>query len=304
MNFETYDIHSHSGEQKHDIFKEDGELRKISLSELIEKYHNRIDKIINFPMPGTVYFNYEKHEVEDKMSIYPYEIENAELLEAVKIYDTENKILPFLCIDPREKIDEQIDGLYDLITKNDVFGIKFHTLDANIGMDDFFNSSKIISFCREFNLPILIHSGNYHNVEDCNNIFSYAQKNKELNFCIAHLMTFSSPFFKNMENYEYDNVFTDVSPFLGLCKYAQEIKNDEMLNLDYKNPSSVMEELFKKYSRFILWGSDEPFGNFKINENKQVDYSLEDEINFLFSLDKKIIKTIASINSKRFLFNK
>lgn len=65
----------------------------------------------------------------------------------------------------------------------------------------------------------------------------------------------------------------------------------------------MIKELFKRYSRFILWGSDEPFGDFKINENKRVDYSLEDEIN-LFSLDKKIIKTIASVNSERFLFNK
>jgi predicted TIM-barrel fold metal-dependent hydrolase len=304
MNFETYDIHSHSGEQKNNIFEEEKELRKISLPQLIAEYGDRIDKIVNFPMPGTVYFNYEKFEIEDKTSSYPYEIENKELIEAIKVYDKEKKILPFLCINPKEKVDEQIDGLYELITENDIFGIKFHTLDTEANIDDFFSSNKIISFCKEFNLPILIHSGNYHNNEDCNNIFDYAQKNKELNFCIAHLMTFSEKFFKNMGSYEYDNVFTDISPFLGLCKYAQENESDEMLKLDYKDPSKVIEDLFKKYSHFILWGSDEPFGDFRIGKDKSANYSLEDELNFLFSLDNRIIETIASTNSEKFLFNK
>jgi len=93
MNFKTYDIHSHSGKQRHNIFEQGGELKKVSLSQLIERYKNRIDKIVNFPMPGTVYFNYEKHEIEDKISNYPYEIENAELLEAVKIYDKEKNTM-------------------------------------------------------------------------------------------------------------------------------------------------------------------------------------------------------------------
>jgi len=53
MNFKTYDIHSHSGKQRHNIFEQGGEFKKVSLSQ------------------------------------YPYEIENAELLEAVKIYDKE-----------------------------------------------------------------------------------------------------------------------------------------------------------------------------------------------------------------------
>lgn len=304
MNFELYDIHSHSGEQKKDIFNEEIELRKISIPELIEKYENRIDKIVNFPMPGTIYFNCDKCDIDDKVSIYPYEVENAELLKAVELYDKEHKILPFLCVDPKEKVDEQIDGLYNLTTNKRIFGIKFHTLDTGASIDDFFGSNKIISFCRDLKLPVLIHSGNYHNVEDCNNIFGYAQKNKDLNFCIAHLMTFSKSFFKNMENYEYDNVFTDISPFLGLCQYAQEIKNDEMLELNYESPLETLNKLFNKYSRSILWGSDDPFESFRINKERYINYSLDNEINFLFSLNEKIIRTIASINSERFLFNK
>ena len=117
-------------------------------------------------------------------------------------------------------------------------------------------------------------------------------------------MTFSKEFFKNIKKYQPDNVFTDVSPFLGLCKYAKETKPDGILNLDYDNPEKVIKNLFRDYSKFILWGSDDPFGDFKIDENRRVNYSLDEEINFLFSLDEKIRNKIASENSERFLFNK
>jgi predicted TIM-barrel fold metal-dependent hydrolase len=304
MSFELYDIHSHSGIQRNNIFNEKVEnLKEKSIPELLKEYEDRIDKIINFPMPGTVYFNYEESSAVGKKSLYPYQVENEELIRAVEKYDKKEKILPFLCINPKVKVTEQLEGLYKLLKDNKVFGLKFHTLDANSSIDDLFSSSEIISFCREHKLPIIIHSGNYNNVEDCKNIFEYAEKNKDLNFCVAHLMTFSEDFFKKMKQYKYENVFTDVSPFLGLCEYMKESKPEGSLNLDYNNPKKVIASIFNDYGKQILWGSDEPFGKFRIDNEKEVDYSLKEEINFLYSLDENTRKTIASVNSERFLFN-
>lgn len=306
MSFELYDIHSHSGEQKNNIFNEKIEdLKRNSIPELLEKYEDRIDKIVNFPMPGTVYFNYDGGNINDEISSYPYQVENEELLKAIEKYDKNEKILPFLCINPKEKVAEQVEGLYKLLDSNDrIFGLKFHTLDANSTINDLFSSSEIISLCRKFKLPIIIHSGNFNNVEDCNSIFQYAEKNRDLNFCIAHLMTFSKDFFENMKTYKYENVFTDVSPFLSLCDYMKEVKPQGSLDLDYDNPKEVMANIFKNYSKFILWGSDDPFGKLRITEGKTVKYSLEDEIDFLYSLDENTRKTIASKNSEKFLFNR
>lgn len=305
MSPELYDIHAHFGKQIHNIYNEkDIELRKRSIPELIEGYKDRIDKIVSFPMPGTVYFNYDNKNIDDRTSAYPYEIENTELIKAVEKYDKEGKILPFLCINPKIKVTEQLEGLLKLIKNNKVFGLKFHTLDANASIEDLFSNSEIIAFCREFKLPVIIHSGDFNNVEDCNNIFQHAEKNKDLNFCVAHLMTFSKEFFKKMKQYQGGNVFTDMSPFLGLCDYVKEIKPKSALNLNYDNPAEVIKNLFKEYSKFILWGSDEPFGNFKIDDKRRVNYSLEQEIDFLFSLDEKMRKKIASENSEKFLFNK
>ena len=96
MSFELYDIHSHSGIQKNNIFNEKFEnLKKVTVPELLEQYGDRIDKIVNFPMPGTVYFNYDGSVIEDKDSLYPYQIENEELIKSVDKYDKQGKILPF-----------------------------------------------------------------------------------------------------------------------------------------------------------------------------------------------------------------
>lgn len=304
MNFELYDIHSHSGTQKNNIFNEKVEnLKKNSIPELLKEYEDRIDKIINFPMPGTVYFNYDGSVVDDKSSSYPYQIENEELISAVEKYDKNGKILPFLCINPKVKVSEQLEGMHRLLKNNKVFGLKFHTLDANSDIKDLFSSSEILSFCREFKLPIIIHSGNFNNVEDCKDIFRYAKKNKDLNFCIAHLMTFSEEFFKRMKEYKYKNVFTDVSPFLSLCEYMNNINTENAMKFDYNNPEEVMSNIFNDYREHILWGSDEPFGKFRIDNGKETTYSLKDEIDFLYSLDENTRKTIASTNSERFLFH-
>lgn len=305
MSFELYDIHSHSGIQKNNIFNEKFEnLKKVTVSELLEQYGDRIDKIVNFPMPGTVYFNYDGSVIEDKDSLYPYQTENEELIKSVDKYDKQGKILPFLCINPKIKVTEQLEGLFNLLKNNKVFGLKFHTLDTNYGIKDLFSDTEIISFCREFKLPIIIHSGDFNNIEDCKDIFKYADKNKDINFCIAHLMTFSEEFFKRMKEYKNDNVFTDVSPFLSLCEYVKETKPQGVLNLNYDDPKEVITSLFNDYKKFILWGSDEPFGKFRINDKSETDYSLKEEIDFLYSLNEDIRKTIASDNSERFLFNK
>ncbi len=304
MSFELYDIHSHSGNQKNNIFNEKIEnLKKTSIPELLDQYGDRIDKIVNFPMPGTVYFNYDGSEVDSKNSQYPYKIENEELIKAVERYDKHGKILPFLCINPKIRVSEQLEGLFSLLKNNKIFGLKFHTLDTNCGIEDLFFNSEIISFCREFKLPMIIHSGDFNNVEDCKNIFKYADKNKDINFCIAHLMTFSREFFERMKEYKNDNVFTDISPFLSLCEYVNKVKPKGVLDLNYKNPEEVIIKLFNDYKKFILWGSDEPFGKFKISNKDRASYSLKDEIDFLYSLNKEMRRTIASDNSKKFLFN-
>ncbi len=307
MDKKIYDIHSHSGLQTHNIFRESSKvkLKKLSLEELLREYDERVDKIVNFPMPGTVYFNYEKiNPINFKMSKYPYELENEGLLRAVQKVDKNEKILPFLCINPKIMVEEQLESLFKLKKKYSFFGLKFHTLDTGSGLCDLFARKDILAFCGEYNLPVIIHSGNFGNVEDCNDIFEYAKKYSHINFCIAHLMTFSEVFFNNLQKYKNGNVFTDISPFLSLCEYMCSWARRDSLKLEYQHPRKVLEFLLSRYKNFILWGSDVPFGIFQIDNEVYTKYDIKDELDFLYSLNKKDRDLIASINSEHFLFGK
>lgn len=303
---ELYDIHSHAGEQRRDLYNEPEMFpRRQSVEKLIEKYGDRIEKIVTCPLPGTVYFNYDsegKQGSKNNKGTYPYDIENQALVEAVDKYDSEGRILAFACIHPKIMVSEQLSGLENIMRDNRVSGIKFHTLDTNCGLDDFFGNTEITSFCQQMNLPILIHSANFNNVENCNNIFHWAQLNPKLRICVSHLMNFSQEFFGKLSHYQPENLYTDISPFLGLCEMAKYYKNRmDCLDIPYDDPEEVLAALFQRFGRRILWGSDDPYGKFKLPDGRYIQHSLNDELDFLFSINNEIRTQIASINSKRYI---
>lgn len=307
---ELFDIHSHIGEQRHNLFGENNLYpRRQELEVLIDKYKERIDKIVAFPMPGTVYFNYDSpNPKKSGISKHPFELENRALIEAVDASGRGDKIVPFACVHPRECVTEQLNQLSELMRNKRLCGIKFHTLDTDSSIDDFFSNTEIVDFCKHYKMPIMIHSGNFEGVENCNGIFDWADKYPELNICLAHLMTFSKDFFEGLEKYKGGNVFTDTSPFLALCAYmsktGKENMNTTALDLIYDNPLLVLQSLYKKFPSSLIWGSDEPFDNFEIDKGESISYSLDDEINFLMSINGLMRNVMAGDNSRRFLGEK
>jgi len=303
---EFFDIHTHVGEQINDLYDEPEVFpRKETIQELVEKYDERIEKIVTFPMPGTVFFNYDGSETirsQTGKSSFPYQLENKALIESVDKYDKNNKIIPFACVDPKIMVSEQIEALDNLSQNNRLVGLKFHTLDTNCTVDDFFVNNEIVAFCKEKQIPIMIHSANFNNVENCNGIFRWANQYPDINMCVAHLMTFSETFFKQLSTYQGNNLFTDISPFLGLCQMIKQIPDiGPQLDLPYDSPNEVLSTLYKYFSKFLLWGSDEPFGKFKLSDEYYVNNTLEEELKFLFSLEPSIRERIAGENSRRYL---
>lgn len=302
-----FDIHAHVGEQQNNLFQESNLFpRKQELEALIDQYKERIDKIITFPMPGTVYFNYENAQHKPSgLSRHPFELENQALIEAVDSFSGGDRIIPFACIHPKEMVSEQLDHLSGLMRDKRLCGIKLHTLDTLSSIEDFFSNEEIINFCRQHEMPIMIHSANFNGVENCNGIFNWAEKYPDLNICIAHLMNFSKKFFEGLSGYKRGNLFTDTSPFLALCEYLHSTRDgNDTLDLSYESPLQVLQALYDRYDKFLVWGSDEPFGSFEIGDGKSISYSLEDELQFLMSINESVRNKIASINSKRFLGQK
>ncbi len=290
MKNTLYDIHTHTGVQKSNLYHENIFPREMGLRSLVSSYNWQIDKIVTFPMPWT-----------DTNSV-PYEQENKELIGAIEQEQVWDKILPFLCIHPRIKVSEQLEAIEKMIQNNKIYWFKFHTLDTKSYIDDFFNSSEIVSFCKQYNLPVLIHSANFDWYENCNGIFKYADKYRDINILIAHMMWFSTDFFSQLKDYKNDNLFFDCSPFLGMCKFADNFKWwNAKLDLPYNRPKQVLQFLYNRFPNNLVWWSDQPFWNFEIDKNTTAGYSIHNELQLLMSLNSSIINKIASKNSEDFL---
>lgn len=249
-------------------------------------------------MPWSDYMNWVQ-SLEDR---FPYGTENEELLRNIEEENLGWIVLPFVCLHPRIKVPEQLESLRRLAKNYKIYGIKFHTLDTESYIEDFFSNEEITEFCNQYKLPVLIHSANYEGYENCMNIFDIARKHWDINILIAHMMNFSRDFFDRMIEYESQNLFFDISPFLWLCKLAQiEMKNQILADLPFDNPLQTLEALYNAFPTRLVWWSDQPFWRFNLNESESVDYDIDDELKLLFSSRDELIQSIAQKNSKRFL---
>ncbi len=292
---ELYDIHTHLWIQKNNLYNDNFFPRKLQIQELINSYNWLIQKIVTFPMPWT--------NINSSESI-PYEVENIYLIQEIDRWNFNNIILPFISIHPRINVTEQLEVIVRLMRITKIYWLKFHTLDTLSYIDNFFKNDEIINFCKQYKLPILIHSANFDWFENCNNIFHFAEKYKDINILIAHMMWFSNIFFERLKNYKYWNLFFDCSPFLWMCKMYETYKNENCLNLNYANPKDVLLFLYKNFPNRLICGSDQPFWKFNIDSDNYVDFSINDELKLLFWLQEKIISQIANKNSKNFLWIK
>ncbi|RAL55506.1 hypothetical protein BLD25_04620 [Candidatus Gracilibacteria bacterium GN02-872] len=285
-----YDIHTHVGTQINNLYNEKFFPRNKNIKDLIDSYQGEIDKIVTFPMPSIT-----------ENTVIPYKFENQELLYSIEKEKVFDKILPFICLHPRIKVSEQLENILNIIKNYNIYGIKFHTLDTKSYISDFFKNSEITSFCKQYNLPVLIHSANFEGYENCDNIFYYASKFPNINILVAHMMGFSKTFFERLSNYKGNNIFFDTSPFLGMCNFYNNFENkDNILDINFSNPREVLHFLYLNFPNNIIWGSDQPFENFSDDDIN--NYNIRNELDFLFSLEKSTINKIASENSENFLF--
>lgn len=291
-----YDIHTHTWIQKSNLYNESVFPRRLNLEKLVNSYKWKINKIITFPMPWSDFFDWNFSKSKN-----PYSSENKELVINIENLKLNNVVLPFVCIHPKIMVSEQLEVIYNLMKNNKIYWIKFHTLDTSSYIKDFFYNTELVSFCIQNNLPILIHSANFDWYENCNNIFEFAKKYKDLNICIAHMMWFSYDFFDKLNLYENNNLYFDCSPFLWMCKFAlHEIKEKSLIDLPFNKAKEALKNLFLKFPDRLIWWSDQPFWNFSI-DNEYIDFWIIDELDLLFSLEKDIILKIANENSEKFL---
>jgi predicted TIM-barrel fold metal-dependent hydrolase len=230
---------------------------------------------------------------------FPYQKENEFLLYECELFG-EGHTLPFLAINPREKVREQLLQIKKWMKRYKIYGLKFHTL-ATHSKATALRRTGFIELAKSHNLPIMIHAG-FSGSARPKYIFEIAKENPEVRFCVAHLADFSQELFNLLDIDFLPNLFIDPSPFMALCVAAAYEKNTERKEFDFRRPDIVLRQLAERYSENLIWGTDEPwttpvdkFGNII----ERVDY--EDEVILLNSLPKYLKQKIAYENSIRFL---
>src|SRR5579859_2197615 len=121
-----------------------------------------IDNLIVFPMPMALYFDpvqlvknqrWEPSGLED----FPYQLSNKALLYEANAF-ARGTVLPFMAIDPKNKVDEQAMFVDTLAAQGQIYGLKLHTRATGSTPEDL-AISPFLHLLKKFNLPILIHSG-------------------------------------------------------------------------------------------------------------------------------------------------
>jgi len=280
-----------------------------SIAELERKMvSNGVSYAIVFPMPFSLYYNPRIVLSENRLhpsglEDFPYEVENKALLHEVSL--SAGCFLPFLAIDPKEKVEEQAKFLRD---EKNYFGLKFHPVATHSSMHDLRNSP-FLDILQERGIPLMIHCGRQDNALP-ESILAFAKEHPKIKVCIAHLAGFDTEVI--LEAQGLSNLFFDTSPFLNCCYLAH--KKDSRyfsprgFNLDYTAPLRVLATVNNFLRGRLIWGTDEPWTTVTDPKTGKiiVRSSYERERELLEQLEKHdfhdVKLEITNQNIKRFLW--
>ncbi len=293
------DIHTHCTgvmldhliNQKYPIAQDINDLSNIVIG-------NGIDYAITFPIPLSIYFDHikfhnEKRLCPSNMTDFPFQAENLTMLYSISKFNLTH-LLPFLSVSTRDKVNEQISFIRDMLQQYPIYGLKYHSsMDLCAANEKSFEP--FANLAMECDLPILFHTkmDNYANPM---NLLDFAKKYPEIRICAAHLAQLYKPFYEELHSdIHYQNVFIDCAP-LSRNHFAMSAMNPNE-HLIFSNPVCLIKELSNENPGRILWGSDAPWNRYVNDQNRVVEYP--DDVTLV---DKSGLWPKFSQNSINFLF--
>lgn len=303
------DSHTHSGGTDTYNFFAGNIPHTQSVDDLILKVKIAgVDKVVTTPFPGTSYYNTgiliaENRKEPSGLQDFPYQLENITI--ARDCERSKEITIPFACIDPTQKVKEQLELIAKLQLNHQIFGIKFHTLASNCTSNELIKSG-VAEFAVANNLPILIHSG-IDFISHPQNILQVSNSFPNLRMSIAHLAGLDDDVIK--EIHKHKNLFIDCAPFLQICRAVdEEAENVSFPNLiNPKEPSKSLMNYFEILKDHLIWGTDEPWTT-SISATGRVrsNNTYFDEVNVLtelFKISPEAVTQITNKNTIRYLYN-
>lgn len=304
------DSHTHAGIDAYNFFTPRYPFCQ-SLRDLRAKAkRNGVNFIICFPMPLPFYYHPLKVIKSQKwiatdLEDFPYQRSNEALLYEARLFS--GCALPFLAIDPKEKVKQQVEFLKEKWQTQGFFGLKLHTLATRSTAKDLIGSP-FVNFMLENNLPIVIHTGMTKESLP-KHILGLAKACPRLRICAAHLAGFDQETLHKSR--QHSNLFFDISPFLSHCSFvAKGIKtyvSENPFPTDFKDPATALVDISFSMKGKLIWGTDEPWTSISDRKGRLIsNFTYRDECFLLQELDKRgfrqIRKEITHDNILSFLF--
>jgi len=311
------DCHSHLGFSAAGLYSDKYPNCYDAVSLLSNLENNGFDYAIVHPFPsyycGDGIVGQEKNNALLKMAYeqIPYALQNRRIiLENHEI--AKGRLLFFPMFSLNYAIDEQIDILKKAYKEGDVYGLKYYSdADANEINQMLTKGKRFVDFAIEYNIPITFHTsemammsgGGLSNAMD---VLNLAKEVPTLRVGAAHMAHFSKRVLSLSKELRLTNLFFDISPFLHLCYIRNLNRSNQVVELDYSNPKSVIEYVIDEFPTNVLWGSDMPF-NFTCNlENRwhNKDYELFSYKNNVAILSEAERRRLCSENAIEYLFGR
>lgn len=307
------DVHTHAGAiDLYNLFKTRSPMTQNIRDLVLKAKLNDIAHLVVFPMPMPFYYNpiqviHNQTWQPSGFEEFPYQLSNKALLYEAETFG-EGMILPFMMIHPKEKVNEQIEFLKEVISLRNVYGLKLHTRATATTPNDLINSP-FIDILKEHDLPILIHSRSKPETTSASRILELAKCHSDIRICVAHLADLDRDVLTQIK--DAPNVYVDCTPFLSICNFAKErdynFVSQQLFDANYRDPAQCLIELNNFMPGKLLWGTDEPWTIVSKPDGTLItNYTYADECAVLAEISRKghdhTRRSIAQMNTARFLF--
>ncbi len=303
------DSHSHAGFDATNIVRRRYPIAQGVLDMVRKMEANGVSHAAVFPAPSDLFWFDAKGVAFDATWVhsqepaerFPYEHANTAHFSEVELFGM-GRIMPFANVLPGVREEAQLDLLKEFASRDQLFGIKFHSLATHTPVSTF-AESLFADFAREQSLPVMFHSGadEYSRPEQA---LEVARRLPDLRICVAHAGDFETNFFDQLRPGAFPNLFVDVAPHITNCHFAKQVTDGKVLDLKYDDPLTVLSQIYELIPERVLWGTDEPWTTVTDDANQKilVKVTYEDEVALLNSLPDRVRRSMAYTNPMRYLF--
>lgn len=270
-----------------------------------------IDRGVCFPFVLSSAFDpyafADRQRVELLPGRFPYDRENALLVQEVSRIDTDERLSVLAMFDPSREIAKQVANLEKLAPR--ITGLKVQATVLESPIATLLEEGKpILQLAEQHRWPVLIHTSvhpadPWSPVRDCIDVAVAFPKAR---FNLAHSLRFSLPHLKEVKS--IPNVWVDCAAHLNHCALAREespavaLKKDR-IDADYTNPTKALEAVHAVLGNRYMWGSDNPFQSWCDDSIKLV-HAYKQEADALHALPASVKHDIATVGPEAWLLDK